>query len=92
MRTRRISTTAHITLEQGDTESLVVSRELVMDEDRDGTWLVYAVVPESVDDAGERMVSGSIRVTDEAGKQLLGNLFTLLAGPGVFGSAPTRTQ
>lgn len=79
---RTIDTTAHITLQQDETAPLLVSRELVMDEDTDGSWLVYVVVPESVDDSGEGMVSGSIRVTDETGKQLLGDLCGLLADPG----------
>jgi hypothetical protein len=80
--TRTISTTADITLQQDGTAPLLVARELVLDEDTDGSWLIYAVIPETVDDTGEGMASGSIRVTDEAGKQLLGKVFALLADPG----------
>ncbi len=78
---RTISTTADITLEQDGAAPLLVSRELVMDEDTDGAWLVYVVAPESVNDSGEGMASGSIRVTHEVGKQHLSNIFALLADP-----------
>jgi hypothetical protein len=89
IQTRTISTTADITLHQDGTAPLLVTRELVMDEDTDGSWLVYAVVPESVDDTGEGMASGSIRVTDEAGKRLLGKVFSMLADPA---SSRSRTR
>lgn len=90
--TRTISTTAHFTLEHEGRPTVTVFRELVADEDSDGSWLVYTVEPSSVGDAGETMASASVRVKDEASVRLLADLFSMLAGPAVFGSQSQRTE
>ena len=89
--TRRISTTAAFTLEQGADQPFRVYRELVCDEDNDGSWTVYAVEPETVGSDGEGMVSGAIRLRDKASVELVSNLFSMLADPGRFGPAPVHS-
>ncbi len=89
--TRTISTTAVFTLEQGTDQMFGVYRELVCDEDNDGSWLVYTVEPETVGIDGEDKVSGSIRLRDKASVELVSSLFSMLADPGGFGPAPAQS-
>ena len=83
---RSISTTANIYLADNHGQEFAKSRELVLQENKDGTWLVYALRPGNADVNGseERIVSGSIKVVDEATKAFLVNLFSILADPGAF--------
>jgi hypothetical protein len=83
---RSISTTANIQLSDGNGQEFDISRELVLQENQDGTWLIYALRPKpsGANDGGEGMVSGSIKVSDHATMAFLIDLFTLLADPGGF--------
>jgi hypothetical protein len=83
---RSISTTANISLADGHGQEFDTYRELVMQENTDGTWLVYAMRPgdSATDGSEEATVSGSIKVADEATRAFLVDLFSLLADPGAF--------
>lgn len=83
---RSITTVASILLADGHGQEFDTYRELVMQENRDGTWIVFALRPKTVDagDSEEKIVSGSIKVDDEMTIAFLSRLFSLLADPGAF--------
>lgn len=84
---RSISTTANIYLADGHGQEFDTYRELVMQENEDGTWLVYALRPRTaeVDRLDDGIISGSIKVADEETRAFFVDLFSLLADPGTFG-------
>lgn len=83
---RSISTTANIQLSDGNGQEFDTYRELVLQENQDGTWLVYAMRPKSSDTSsgGAHIGSGAIKVSDPETMRFLVDLFTLLADPGAF--------
>jgi hypothetical protein len=85
---RSISTMANVVLDDGHGQKFNVHRELVMQENKDGNWLVYVVLPETADGTAESIVSDSVNVTEGATSQFLGELFSLLADP--YGSGTAR--
>ena len=70
---RSISTTANIYLADGHGQEFDTYRELVMQENEDGTWLVYALRPRTaeVDRLDDGIISGSIKVADEETRAFL---------------------
>ncbi len=93
---RSISTTAHIQMHDGTGQEFETYRELALQENQDGSWLVYALRPKrcaanDANDAGEGMVSGSIKVSDRATTAFLIDLFCLLADPGAFAKGTDST-
>ncbi len=70
-----------------------VHRDIWLDEDIDGSWLVGVVRPEEPEIRGDRK-GGSTRINDPAVTGFLRELFALLAAPDHYGdrdiSAPAR--
>lgn len=76
-----VSTIGTFEFAQADKEPITVSRELVFDQDLDGSWLVYVAHPDTVDDAGEDMVSSSIHVKDPQQVELISDIVAILIDP-----------
>jgi hypothetical protein len=83
---RSISTTAYILMAEGTGQPIEIYRELVLQENEDGTWLVYTLRPKTAaeDHIEELTGSGSIKVEDHTTRRFLGDLFSLLANPEAF--------
>lgn len=81
MSRKLINTLATFELSEDNGTPAHVSRELFFDQDADGSWLVAVIDPDTVDDDGVGMVSGSVRVKDPNATALIEALYRLLVSP-----------